>query len=203
MAKKSRRVPEAKAATEEEVVAAIEGLSEPALVRLEKFARLRIAGLGRASCGRDHEDLLSEAVTRTLAGNRRWNRDVTFVQHMLGVIRSISSHWREQFDQDDEPWLEADLTSGDDSAAMATPLQRASAPGPVIDDELVTKQALDQIQQMFSGDKVISDIIDGLDAELSGPEIQTVLGLTEKEYRTKMRQIRRKTKPIKQTLRSK
>jgi len=30
---------------------------------------------------------------------RRWNRDVDFVTHLIGVMRSISSHWKRDFDE--------------------------------------------------------------------------------------------------------
>ena len=74
---------------------AIQSLSDADNLRLEKFARFRIRGLGRASAGRDWRDLLGEALAATLDPNhRRWNKSVTFVQHLLGAMRSISTAWR-------------------------------------------------------------------------------------------------------------
>src|SRR5262245_846965 len=58
LGKAPRRVPEERAATPAEVRAAVEALTEADIVRLEKFARYRIRGLGRMAGGRDHEDLL-------------------------------------------------------------------------------------------------------------------------------------------------
>ena len=95
-------------ATVDEVQAAVEGLSAANLLRLEKFARWRVRGLGRRAGGRDHRDLLQEAMTSTLAGDRNWNKAaVHFVGHLLGAMRSISTHWGEQADPEDV-LLEAD-----------------------------------------------------------------------------------------------
>ncbi len=54
----SRRVPLEKTASIEEVSAAEESLSREDIFRLEKFARWRIRGLGRAARDLDYEDLL-------------------------------------------------------------------------------------------------------------------------------------------------
>ena len=48
------------AACREEVVAAIEALTREQHLRLERFARWRMRGLGRAAQGRDWEDLVGE-----------------------------------------------------------------------------------------------------------------------------------------------
>jgi hypothetical protein len=90
--KASRRIPEEKAATLDEVRAAIENLMPEQLLRLKKYARQRIRGLGRASMGRDHKDLLQEAITATLdPDRRRWNKGaVDFVGHLIGAMRSIA-----------------------------------------------------------------------------------------------------------------
>src|ERR1043165_7035542 len=98
----SRRVPEESAATREEVVAAVEALTHHEYLRLEQDARWRIRGRGRAARGRDWEELLREAISATYEGNRRWNKElVDFSRHLIGVMRSTSSHWREQFDPDE------------------------------------------------------------------------------------------------------
>src|SRR5712691_7365103 len=62
-------------ATPEEVEAALTGLIKADRARLMSYARWRIDGLGRAALGRKAKDLFGEAVTATLAGNRRWQPD--------------------------------------------------------------------------------------------------------------------------------
>src|SRR5437763_7081265 len=107
--KTSRRVPEERAATREEVVAAVEALTRHEYLRLEQYARWRIRGIGRAARGRDWEELLREAISATYEGSRHWNKEsVDFPGHLIGVMRSISSHWRDQFNPD-EAFLESEV----------------------------------------------------------------------------------------------
>ena len=87
-AKAPRRIPEEKAATREEIVAAVDTLTPKELSRLRGFAKWRVAGMGRAAQGQDWEDLLRKAVAATYEGSRRWNKDsVPCLQHLLGAMR--------------------------------------------------------------------------------------------------------------------
>ena len=168
-------MPEERAATPDEVRAALDALGEADLVRLEKFARYRIRGLGRKAEGRDHDDLLGEAIRDTLdPEKRRWNKDVSFVRHLVGAMRSISSHWREQFDEN-EPLLESEL------------LQTT--------DILAAKEELERIEKAVADDTVVSDILGGLRAEMLAGEIREVLGLSVIEYETAMKRFRRRVRP--------
>ena len=89
--------------TREEVDQAINRLTHAELLRLRDFAVWRVASLGRASCGRTWEDLLGEAKLSTISGcsnngnGRCWNKNVGFVIHLIGAMRSISSHWKRDF----------------------------------------------------------------------------------------------------------
>jgi hypothetical protein len=68
----------------EEVVVAIEALTREQHLRLERFARWRMRGLGRAAQGRDWEDLLGDAIAATYEGKRRWNKEsVDFFHHLI------------------------------------------------------------------------------------------------------------------------
>ena len=64
--KNPRRVPEDRRATPDEVRAALEGLTEADSVRLEKYVRYRIRGLGRQA----RYGLAVDAERRTLAAER-------------------------------------------------------------------------------------------------------------------------------------
>jgi hypothetical protein len=86
-----------------EVDRAMEALTPSERLRLQRFADLKVWGLGRAARGRTGEDLLSEAQLRTLIGagatreGRHWNKHVDFVWHLTGAMRSIASCWKRQF----------------------------------------------------------------------------------------------------------
>lgn len=85
-------------ATRDDVERAVESLSKADELRLEKYAKYKVRGLGRKAMNRDYEDLLQEAFKSTCIGaedpneGRRWRKtEVSFVHHMLGAMRSIAS----------------------------------------------------------------------------------------------------------------
>jgi len=190
--KPSRRVPEEKAASQDEIRTAIHSLTKAELLRLEKFARWRIRGLGRARGGRDWEDLLGEALTATLDDDhRRWNKSVSFVQHLLGAVRSISDAWKKKFDPD-EAHLESEITRA--SSEREAPSLLSEVPSTTPDPEriLTAKQEVEDIEQLFEEDSLVLDVIGGLRSEMTGPDIQKALGISQTEYETHVRRMRRK-----------
>ena len=91
---------EKEAASPDEIIQALAGLTPADLRRLQKFARFRMAALRGLSRGRDYEDLLDEAMTATLDGRRAWRKkSVTFVHHLMAVMRSTSDNWTTRGDQ--------------------------------------------------------------------------------------------------------
>jgi hypothetical protein len=189
--KPSRKIPEETAATPAEIYQAIDALRPAELLRLKKYAQFRIKGLGRASQGRNDHDLLYEALNGTLAGNRHWNTSVPFVWHLLGVIRSISSHWEEQFDAD-EALLEAEVISTTSEGEAYNPYVNARSTNPDSERIMAAKQEVEAIEQLLAGDPLALDIIGGWRAEMTGPEIQEALSLTKTEYETTVKRLRRK-----------
>jgi hypothetical protein len=191
LGKGPRRVPDERAASPVEVRAAVEALSEADHVRLENYARYRIRGLGRMAGGRGHEDLLGEAVVDTLdPAKRRWNKDISFVRHLIGAMRSISSHWREQFDPD-EPRLESEVVRVGEDGEPLSPLDLVGSEAPAAGRILEAKQQLEAIEKAVVDDKIVSDILGGLRAEMSPSEIREALGLSVAEYETAMKRFRR------------
>ncbi len=190
-----RRIPDGRAATPDEVRAALDALTEADLVRLEKFARYRVRGLGRSARGRDHEDLLGEAIADTLdPEKRRWNKEVSFVQHLIGAMRSISSHWREQFDAD-EPRLESELVRTSEEGDPLSPLDLVGSDDPGAERIVEAKRQLEEIEKAVAGDRIVQDILGGMRAEMSPSEIREALGLTPTEYETAMKRFRRHVRP--------
>jgi RNA polymerase sigma-70 factor (ECF subfamily) len=192
---KPRRVPDERAATGEEVRAAVAALGEADLVRLERFARYRVRGLSRRACGRTHEDLLHEAVTDTLdPQKRRWNKNVSFASHLIGAMRSISSHWGEQFNAD-EPRLESELVRTSAEGDPSNPMDSVGSDSPGADRIADARQQLEQIENAVAGDRILSDILGGMRAEMLPSEICEVLGLSRTEYETAVKRLRRHVRP--------
>lgn len=175
-------------ATPEEIAGAIESLTAVELVKMERFARYRIRGLGRKAQGRDHEDLIKEALTATLAGTRRWKKEkVSFMAHLVGVMRSLSSHWAEGFSQD-EAYLEAELIP---DAQGHTLLWEQVSPDPSVERVLSARQELCRIESQFAGDPTVPLILDGFRQGMNGPEIQLANGLSKNDYESALRRLRR------------
>src|SRR5438876_598459 len=153
--KRPRRVPDEHAATPDEIRTALDALGEADFVRLEKAARYRVRGLGRRASGRNHEDLLNEAIADTLdPEKRRWNRQVSFVTHLLGALRSIASHWKEQFDAD-EPRLESEIVRTSEEGEPLSPLDLVGSDASDAERAVEARQELEQIQKMFAGDRIV------------------------------------------------
>lgn len=193
--RQSRRVPEDSAATPEEVRAAVEALSEADLLRLEKFARYRVKSLGRMALGRDHNDLLGDAIADTLDPTKRhWNKAVTFSRHLLGAMLSISSHWREQFDPD-EARLESDLARPAEGRASLSPLDLVSSDEPGADRIVGARRQIEDLEKAVADDKVVHDILGGMRAGMSPNDIREALGLSTAKYETAMKRFRRHVRP--------
>lgn len=179
------------AATREEVVAALEALTRREHLRLEQFARWRMRGLGRAAQSRDWEDLLREAIAATYEGNRRWNKgSVDFSRHLIGVMRSISSHWRDQFNPD-EAFLESEVILVTPEGKTSNPMLEAASPASDPERALEAKEEVERIERIASKNPLAWLILDGLRGGMTGPEIREALEVSQKDYETAMKWLRR------------
>src|SRR5258706_8910781 len=79
-------------ATDEEVVATVRALSDADHIRVARVASFRARALAGSGLGHTADDLVQEAIARTLKGKRHWRKSVTFVTHLTKTIRSISNH---------------------------------------------------------------------------------------------------------------
>ena len=162
-------------------------LSLPAarLLRLKRYAKWRIRGIPGRTLGREEQDLIEEALIATAEGRRVWKEGVDFFQHLQGAIRSISTSWREKAV---EEYLESELTHPGD---VTTPLER---PAMSADPErtLEAKEKLEQVRNLFANDATASQVIELLGLEYTGKEIQSQLGISEREFGAAAKRIRRK-----------
>jgi DNA-directed RNA polymerase specialized sigma24 family protein len=157
---------------------AIAMMSDSDLLRLKALARLRARGLA----GLAWTDLLHEAVVRALDGSRVWPPGISLVTFLAGAMRSIcDEHWR-------RIGLERRIlvTSGNEGAHEADH-------SPAADPEriLAGGQALAALCGLFGHDEIVMKILVGLAEGMSALEIRRVHGLTETEYDTARRRMRR------------
>lgn len=179
------------AASADEVRAAVETLTKPQLVKLALYARARIAALRRRAQGRDQDDLLQEALAATLSGKRNWyRRRVDFVGHLIGAMRSIASAWAEKFD-DHTPYLESELATTNEQGEPVTPVSSVSDPAPPVERVLDAQFELAAIQALFKNDSNVILVMEGLREGMTAPEIQSHLGMSEKDYNAALKRMRR------------
>jgi RNA polymerase sigma-70 factor (ECF subfamily) len=162
-----------------EVARAIHALSDADLVRLGALARLWARGLpGHLGWS----DVLHEAIARALDGSRHWPAGVPILAFLSGVMRSICvDHWRRE--QRESLLLVRDGVATDTYAAG----DDARDP----ERMLATTQRLAAINRLFAGDapalKVIAGLAEGLDAD----EICRRYAMSEREYDTTRKRMRR------------
>jgi DNA-directed RNA polymerase specialized sigma24 family protein len=160
-----------------EVARGIHALSAADLVRLKALARLWTRGQDALGWS----DVLHEAIARALGGARRWPPGVPIVAFLSGIMRSIcEDHWRRARREGQLIAREEDVADlGGEDAAFDPERTLAAA------------QALAAVNDLFAGDAVALMVIAGLADGLSPPEICRLYGLTERDYDTTRRRMRR------------
>ena len=162
--------------TAADVASAIEALSETDLARLKALAQLWSRGLPG---GLGWADVLHEAIVRVLDGSRIWPFGVPILAFLSGVMRSICvDQWRRE--QRESLLLVRDgaATAGDDAARDPERM-------------LAAAQSLAAINRLFAGDPAALKIIAGLAEGLTPTEICARYAMSEREYDTTRRRMRR------------
>jgi CheY-like chemotaxis protein len=178
-----------------EVDRAIGALTSSELLRLQQFADFRVRGLGRAARGRTGEDLLGEALLRTLIGaeatraGRHWNKHVDFVWHLTGAMRSISSCWKRQ-SKEKEPYLMSELLVHDAEGQEHSPLDNVASGHAAIDLHLIEMDYKDRVLTIFKDDLEATQVLRGWLDGLKKNEIMSEYGLDEKKYLASVKRIR-------------
>ena len=155
----------------QDVRAALAALPEEELLRLRAIARLRARAL---PSGISWSDLLHEAVLRALSGARPWPLGVPLLAFLAGIMRSLcDEQWRR--------YRRETIHSHPEPADRIDDPERAYA----------ASEVLAAMHRLFVSDeaalKVITGLIDGMEPE----EIRRYYSLTNVEYDTTRRRMRR------------
>ena len=170
-----------------DVAAALGSLTDADLLRLRAVARLRARALPPGGAG--WPDLLQEAVLRALDGSRRWPPGVPLIAFMGGIMRSLcTEHWRRYRREGTAFPAAAGMANSWESAAESMP---DPAPGSDPERSYASTQALASLDRLFANDPVALRVLAGLADDLSAAEIRLHYGLSEVEYDTARRRIRR------------
>lgn len=166
-------------ATPQEARDAIEGLQVADYTKLmlvaKSFAKARLRGSVV-----EPEDLVQDAITKTLDGRRKWNRDVDIIKHLDRVMESDSGH-----EADKRVARDLRLLPEDEATELAAEQPRPEARLMAIDE-------LEGVLGLFGDDQPALDLLrlkgNGLDAS----EIQRELGIGKTQYDTVTKRIRRR-----------
>jgi DNA-directed RNA polymerase specialized sigma24 family protein len=164
-------------ASEAEVRAAIEGLSKADNTKLmliaRGFARTRI----RDSLV-EAQDLLQEAIVKTLDGRRAWKRNVSILKHLDRVMESDAGHIAERR-----------ATQPSDIIPESADEPASPAADPSV--QIVAQQELADLLGLFAGDEQALKVLNFKREGFSASEIQQELGISKTHYDTVTKRIRR------------
>lgn len=139
------------------------------LLRLAALAKTWIRGVPR----RDAADLLNEALTRILSGDRLWPVDVPLLVFLSQVMRSIASQWRHEDMREPLVADEAKEVSQD--------------PGPEDDRDFI--DLTKRMRAALSGDHAALGIFDHILSQTSRRQVREQLGIDATGYDTARRRM--------------
>lgn len=188
-------------ATEDDVRAAIESLTEDDLLRLRAAGRSFLVGTEY----QDAQELINEAVLRTMEGARGTNgrhwpkRRVPFVAYMIMTMLSIANGSRDSHEMSMTDRLEGlalpDGTADDVLALLgfATPSVEVEAIEIEENAELVAraKSDADRIDALFANDQDVGWLVMCFKDGRSPAKARELAGFTSTQYETIRKRLRR------------
>jgi DNA-directed RNA polymerase specialized sigma24 family protein len=175
-----------KTATAEEVSSAISALTTTQLLRLREHARFRTLLCG-TNASLTPEDLLQEAVMRTLNGKRHWNKAISLETHLVGTMRSICSHSLQRLNSD-KPVPKVKSTPVMLEGSDALDYLPSHAPDAV--RQLAAKETLERVYEMFRDDPQVVLVLAALRDGWSSTD-RDHHGLSELEFQAALKRMRR------------
>lgn len=173
------KIPNRAYATDEDVEKALSSLSDEDLLRLDLGADYLVSRSEIIS----PEKLLKKTVESVLAKSRQWPTDVEFVVFLLNAMRSIADGYRRKQSRMFRLLDNEDL--GSDSGSPEEQLLEA-------EHEKFVHARYQEIWELFSGDDMATAILCGREDNLSPKEIQDNFEISETQYASTLRRMRRK-----------
>ena len=173
------KIPNRIFATDEEVENALSNLSDDDLLRLDLGANSLVSYSEIVS----PEKLWKETVESVLTKSRKWPTDVEFVVFLLNAMRSIADGYRKKQSRMFRLLDNEDLNS--DSSSPEELLLDA-------EHEKFVQVRYQEIWELFSGDDMAEAILLGREDNWSPKEIQENFEISETQYASTLRRMRRK-----------
>jgi DNA-directed RNA polymerase specialized sigma24 family protein len=159
----------------ESIIAALKALSDSDARTLKNYAAFRTLAIKGAVFHAGAEDLLHEAIARTMDGRRKQADGVDFVTHLKGCIRSIASEYKEDAVREitHRQAGERDRLTASTSA------------------DFQARETLQRIRARLKADKLTLRIFDRLREGYSAAEIRERLGINASIYNASRKRIYR------------
>ncbi len=125
------------------------------------------------------DDLLHQAILKTLNGRRRWNRRFSIIEHLDGVMKSDSGH-------------EADKRTARGFSQLPEDNVESIDQQPSPEALLLIRDELKDLLDLFDGDEIALKLLRLKGDGFSASEIQLELGIEKKHYETVTKRIRRR-----------
>ena len=171
--------------TQVEVKRSISALTSADWLRLHKVARALCRNAGFQA-----DDLLQEAFQRALDGTRQCTRTLDIIPFLAGVMRSIASDWRKARKRRPEMSL---VTATGGVQALVLQVRDNSC---VADEVRVSNEEAARLQRaifaLFADDAVAQRLLEGIMDGLAGAQLRSLTGLSQTEFASKRRLIRRR-----------
>lgn len=178
-----KATPPGEYASDADVIDAIRALTDADRIRLSRVAEYRARALVGLHLGLSADDLLQEAIRRTLNGERRWRKTVSFRKHLIETIRSLANHAPDELKG-------CAVTALEDSGVALDGVSIRSTIGNGERVAAANEQLL-KIRMTFEADDEVSLVLEDLASGMTGPEIQKDLGITQTQFETIVTRLRR------------
>jgi hypothetical protein len=152
-----------------EIGKALESLTDGQKTALSKIARVYAR---KTPYG--YEDLINEAICRVLDGKRAWRRGLPVILFLGGVMRSIAWEWKKDLHEEE-------IDVGDEGAG---------------ERGVVSKIDVMRIVALFNDDPIAQRLVMGMMEGARGEELLETSGLSQTEYESKRKKIRRRIEKL-------
>jgi hypothetical protein len=171
--------------TAAEVADRIRSLSDADKIRLIRASNYLSFGGARAPA-----DLRQEAIRRAIAGTRKCRSDLSIIAFLKGAMRSIA--WADRRTISRASKLAAVPNDGPTSNTASNGADpRVSAEEMILERDRLT-EIREGILSLFDDDAAARLLADGMMNEIEGEELRNLLELTEVEFASKRRLVRRR-----------
>ena len=153
-----------------DVEQAIRGLRDEDWLRLEKAASYHVYRYSSIN----PKEVLAEAVSRMLGGERRWPRDVNFNTYFRNVLRSVADELRNK--EKERLGLGTTVLVAFDDGQDGPP------DGRDLVQQVEHQETIEQIWGLFSDDEQVQSLVLGAEEGMTAIEVQKEFNLSGAEY---------------------